>query len=153
MFDTKTMAPIKKICLLYTSSNSQISVLADQIFPLDGSSVVQKMSDGSDDLLDIWSQQRNRLIYFNLASTQNIADPQDNPSMTDADPTYSAGAYPPGAYPPGYPGGYSTGLNGWPGYVPLATIPPLTSNLYLNPYVGVYYGGYPYGMYLSLIHI
>jgi hypothetical protein len=135
------------------NSNSQISVLADQIFPLDGSSVVQKMSDGSDDLLDIWSQQRNRLIYFNLASTQNIADPQDNPSMTDADPTYSAGAYPPGAYPPGYPGGYSTGLNGWPGYVPLATIPPLTSNLYLNPYVGVYYGAYPYGMYGSVMHL
>jgi len=126
------------------NSHSQISVLADQIFPLDGSSVVQKMSDGSDDLLDIWSQQRNRLIYFNLASTQNIADPQDDPAMTDPDPTYAAGAL--GAYP-----GYSAGLNGWPGYVPLATIPPLTSNMYLNPYVGVYYGGYPYGMYGSVM--
>ncbi|MGD1073184.1 MAG: FecR domain-containing protein [Bryobacteraceae bacterium] len=123
-------------------SHSQISVLADQIFPLDGSSVVQKMTDGSDDLLDIWSQQRNRLIYFNLASAQNIVDPQDNPGSNDPDAAYSAGAY--GA-------GYSAGLNGWPGYMPMATVPPLTANLYLNPYVGAYYGGYPYGMYGSVM--
>lgn len=53
-------------------------VNADQRLPLAGSSIVQRMTEGSDDMLDLWSLQRNRLIYLNLASAQRIADPADN---------------------------------------------------------------------------
>jgi hypothetical protein len=107
---------------------SQTEVQADQIYPLDGSSVVQRMTDGADDLLDIWSQQRNRLIYFNLSSAQHIGDPQTDPGLADPGPAYAGG------------------LGGWPGYMPLATIPPLGNNLYLNP-VPAYAYSYGYGFY------
>jgi hypothetical protein len=120
-------------------AGSQTEVLADQVYPLDGSSVVQRMTDGADDLLDIWSQQRNRVIYFNLASAQNIGDPQDDPGSADAGALYSAGVY---------SGAGSAGLSGWPGYLPLATIQPMT-NLYVNPLPGYYgiYAPFPYGVY------
>jgi hypothetical protein len=128
--------------------DSQTPVLADQIFPLDGSSVVQRMTDGADDLLDIWSMQRNRLIDFNLVSAQSIADPQDNAGSADAGAIYSADG--------AYGGGYSQGLNGWPGYVPLATIPPLSANVYLNPYIVGNYGlytAYPYGIVPRFVYV
>jgi len=37
--------------------------------------VVRRMTDTSDDALDLWSQQRNRLIFLSLANDRNILDP------------------------------------------------------------------------------
>jgi hypothetical protein len=116
-----------------------LRVQADQIYPLDGSSVVQRMAGGADDMLDIWSQQRNRLIYFNLSSAQSIGDPQNDPGLSDTGPLYADGS-----------GVYAGGISGWPGYVPMATIPPM-GNLYFNPLLGYSYYGlympYPLGFY------
>jgi hypothetical protein len=112
-------------------AGNSVQVLADQMFPLDGSSIVQKMTNGADDLLEIWSQQRNRLIYISLATAQNIGDPQTDPEIS------GGGA------------AYSSALDGWAGYLPLATVAPM-NNLYFPGLPGYSYGSYmpyPYAFY------
>jgi hypothetical protein len=56
-------------------NGSEVTVHADERLPLAGSTIVQRMTEGSDDVLDLWSIQRNRLIYLGLASAQRIGDP------------------------------------------------------------------------------
>jgi hypothetical protein len=112
-------------------------VAADQLLGLTGAPVVRRITDGSDDALDLWSQQRNRLIYLSLADSRNIMDPgtTDPATVSDAD------------------------LNAWLGYIPSAGILPLTGSYgvvgmpgygYYSPwstlaFYGPLYGGYQMG--------
>jgi hypothetical protein len=112
-------------------------VAADQLLGLNGAPVVRRMTDGNDDALDLWSQQRNRLIYLSLAGSRNIMDPgtADPATMSDAD------------------------LNAWLGYIPSAGVLPLAGSYgavgmpgygYYSPwstlaFYGPLYGGYQMG--------
>jgi hypothetical protein len=99
----------------------ETQVDADQRLFLADSSVVQRMTDGSDDLLDIWNQQRNRLIYLNISSAQTIGDPG-----VDSDVNAGGGS-----------------VDAYLGYLPPAGISPMTGfGLYSG---GPYYGGPMYG--------
>jgi hypothetical protein len=100
-------------------SGKSVKVGMDQMLGLNGTSVARRMVPGDDDDLDLWSQQRNRLIFLSLANNKNILDPGS----------------------PDYPG--DTDLGAWLGYLPPAAVLPMT-----GPYITVspgYYGGYPYG--------
>ncbi len=111
-------------------------VTADQLLGLTGAPVVRRMTDGKDDALDLWSQQRNRLIYLSLADNRNIMDPgTTDPAASDRD------------------------LNVWLGYIPSAGVLPLTGSYgvvgvpgygYYSPwsalaFYGPVYGGYQMG--------
>jgi hypothetical protein len=112
-------------------------VAADQLLGLTGAPVVRRMTDGNDDALDLWSQQRNRLIYLSLADSRNIMDPgtTDPAATSDVD------------------------LNAWLGYIPSAGVLPLTGSYglagvpgygYYSPwstlaFYGPLYGGYQMG--------
>ena len=111
-------------------------VEADQMLALTGAPVVRRMTGGTDDALDEWSQQRNRSIYLSMANDRNILDPgaDSGTGATDAD------------------------LDAWLGYMPPAAVLPLTGSYgavnvpgygYLNPYTAMaLYGpvyGYPLG--------
>jgi hypothetical protein len=112
-------------------------VAADQLLGLAGAPVVRRMTDGNDDALDLWSQQRNRLIYLSLADSRNILDPGT------ADPAVASDA----------------DLNSWLGYIPSAGVLPLTGSYgvvgipgygYYSPwsalaFYGPVYGGYQMG--------
>jgi len=119
---------VEKGYALVTRSGSAVAkVEPDQMLSLTGASVVRRSQGFSEDDLDLWSQQRNRMIFLSMNNNQGIIDPSD--------PGYT-GAYDPGDF----------GQNGWLGYIPPATIPPLTgtypSVVGLN--YGLYYGFYPY---------
>ena len=112
-------------------------VAADQLLGLTGAPVVRRMTEGNDDALDLWSQQRNRLIYLSLADSRSIMDPgtADPAATSDAD------------------------LNAWLGYIPSAGVLPLTGSYgavsvpgygYYSPwstlaFYGPLYGGYQMG--------
>jgi len=105
---------------------STTDVRAEQLLPLADSSIVQRMTDGSDDMLDTWSMQRNRLIYLNLASNQQIGDPGDDTASAAGD---------------------AAGLS-WPGYVPMTglysgVVQPYGYSLY--PPYSIYGGVFRYG--------
>jgi hypothetical protein len=107
------------------ASNGQtVKVEPSQLLPLDGASIVRKFTEGSDNLLDLWSDERHLLIASNLTDAQSLSDPLlDSTSMMPGDPAYL-------------------------GYVPLASYPPLIGRPYAGPVaVGGYpaYGYSPYG--------
>jgi hypothetical protein len=109
----------------------------DQMLALTNASVVRRMTDATDDELDLWSQQRNRLIFLSLANDRNILDPGS----------------------PDYPDTGGGDLSAWLGYMPPAAILPLTGSYgavampgygYYSPwstlaFYGPLYGGYPLG--------
>jgi hypothetical protein len=111
-----------------------------QLYALGGGSVVQRFTEGSDGLLDLWSQERQLLISSNLSNSQTLTDP-----LLDPDPGIPAG-----------------GLDAYLGYLPppvtrapLVTVPPLYSTYSTWGYSGLYgpYGPYgsPYGYGLSAL--
>jgi hypothetical protein len=79
---------------------------SSQLLPLDGSSVVKRFTEGSDGLLDLWSEERGELIASKMLSAGAISDP-----LLDSGPGVPADF---GAYV-----GYMS-----PGYLPLASIAP-----------------------------
>jgi len=91
-------------------------VEVEQMLSLTGAPVPRRMADISDDDLELWSQQRNRLIFISLANDRNILDP--------GDPGGGAGDSDAGA---------------WLGYLPAAAILPLTGT-----YASVFTPGYGY---------
>jgi hypothetical protein len=88
-----------------------------QLYALDGAPVVKRFTDGSDDLLDMWAQERSILISHNLSDARTIFDPLIDPGPNGTD-----------------------GLNAYLGYVPLIAVPTLIN----DPSYGVYGG---YGLY------
>jgi hypothetical protein len=121
-----------------------VTVTASQLMPLDGSTVVKRFTQGTDGLLDIWSDERGSLIASNMANSQSISDPLlDNgtsvpddlasfigygapmPSSPGGISTYGGVVYP--TYPGyGYPG---YGYPGYPGYYGFTPYPSLASLL------------------------
>ncbi|HWE52351.1 MAG TPA: FecR domain-containing protein [Bryobacteraceae bacterium] len=98
------------------SGNAEVDVKGDkvkiersQLLPLGGAPIVQRFTEGSDNLLDLWSDERHSMISSRLSDAQNIGNP-----LTDPDPLM-AGVY----ADPGSGAGYI------PGYIPLMTPPPL----------------------------
>jgi len=125
---------------LVARNGTEARVSPDQRCFLADSPVVQRMTDGSDDLLDIWNMERNRLIYLNLSSAQTIGDPGTDTGQGDAYLGYLSGL----------PGGFSAGFPaGFPAYIPPATIPlagiaPAPG--FYSGIGGIYgYGGYGVG--------
>jgi hypothetical protein len=100
-------------------AGAPVTLLADQIAPLDGETIVKRFTEGSDDLLDIWSDERHFLIASSLSNAQDITDP-----ATTDDSSPVAGD-----------------LGAYLGYVPPATIAPAP----IAPLVGIY-NPYPAGM-------
>ncbi len=101
-------------------AGAPVTLVADQMSPLDGSSIVQRFTEGSDDLLDIWSDERHFMIASTLSNAQGYSDPAD-PNGAQAPDAGDLGAY--------------------LGYVPPAAITPAP----IAPLAGMY--GSPYGVY------
>jgi hypothetical protein len=98
-----------------------VKIESSQLLPLDGASVVKRFTQGSDNLLDLWSEERGSLIASNMVNSQTISDP-----LLDSGP------------------GVPADLASYIGYMPLATIAPLGINSYgysylpgLSPYPGM----------------
>lgn len=87
--------------------DSPVKIGASQLMPLDGAPVVKRFTQGSDGLLDLWSEERGSLIASNMINSQSISDP-----LLDSGPAVPADLAP------------------YIGYVPLATIPPVGLNSY-----------------------
>jgi hypothetical protein len=99
-----------------TTDGKTVTVAPDQLLPLDGATIVRRFTEGSDNLLDLWSDERHSLIASNLIDASNIGDPLlDSDTMMPGDSAYL-------------------------GYVPLASYPPLIGRPYTGPIV---VGGYP----------
>jgi hypothetical protein len=116
-------------------SGAPVVLLADQIAQLDGATVVKRFTGGSDDLLDIWSDERHFMIASSLSNAQSVTDP------ATSDDSQSAGG----------------DLGAYLGYIPPATIAPAPiaplAGIY-NPYpaglLGLGYGAFGYGNYAGL---
>ncbi len=89
-------------------NGEQVKIESSQLMPLDGAPVVKRFTEGSDGLLDIWSEERGSLIASNLVSSQSISDPllDTGPGVPDDLASYIG--YMP-AIPPGGIGPY--GMN------------------------------------------
>jgi hypothetical protein len=108
--------------------SSPVTLESSQLMPLDGAPVVKRFTEGSDGLLDIWSDERHSLIASNLS--QPIYDP-----LVDSGPDASAD--------------YLSSLGAYGGYIPMAGLPTVGGyygyNAYgYNPYGLSAYGYNPY---------
>jgi hypothetical protein len=90
-----------------TRNGSPVKIEASQLMPLDGAPVVKRFTQGSDGLLDIWSEERGSLIASNMVNSQSISDP-----LLDTGPAVPAD------------------LASYVGYMPMGPISPVG----LNPY-------------------
>ena len=100
-----------------TRDGKRLKIEATQLLPLDGAPVVKRFTQGSDGLLDLWSEERGSLIASKMVNSQTITDPLlDSGPGVPADlasfigympPTALAGMAPPGmsTYGYGYPYG------------------------------------------------
>jgi hypothetical protein len=79
--------------------------------------VVKRFTEGTDGLLDIWSDERHSLIASNLSNSQSIYDP-----LVDSGPDGL--------------GDSLASLGAYGGYIPMAGLPTV---------MGSYYGYSPYG--------
>jgi hypothetical protein len=71
-----------------TRDGKTAALASSQLFPLDGAPVVRKFTEGSDNLLDVWSDERHLLIANKMVDAQTIHDPLIDP---DPDPNTLAG--------------------------------------------------------------
>jgi hypothetical protein len=89
-----------------TRNGTPAKIESSQLMPLDGAPVVKRFTQGSDGLLDLWSEERGSLIASNMLNSQSISDP-----LLDTGP------------------GVPADLASYVGYMPIATMP-----VGLNPY-------------------
>jgi hypothetical protein len=94
-----------------------VQLESSQLMPLDGAPVVKRFTEGTDGLLDIWSDERHSLIASNLSNSQSIYDP-----LVDSGPDGL--------------GDSLASLGAYGGYIPMAGLPTV---------MGGYYGYTPYG--------
>jgi hypothetical protein len=105
-----------------TRNGSPVTIEASQLMPLDGAPVVKRFTQGSDGLLDLWSEERGSLIASNMVNSQSISDP-----LLDSDPAVPAD------------------LASYIGYMPMVTMPPAGINPYGYSFVYPSYTGFsPY---------
>ncbi|HWD99094.1 MAG TPA: hypothetical protein VG345_08660, partial [Bryobacteraceae bacterium] len=83
-------------------SGAPLKLLADQMIPLDGASIVKRFTEGSDDLLDIWSDERHFMIASSLSNAQSVTDPAttDDSQVAGGDLGAYLGYIPPAAIAP-----------------------------------------------------
>jgi hypothetical protein len=121
-------------------NGGRTTIESSQLLPLDGAPVVKRFTEGSDGLLDIWSDERHSMISSNLISSQSISDP-----LLDTGPDNSVD--------------YLSSMGPYGGYIPLAAVPPVMGGYYgysglgyptygftalgYNPYVYGYVRPYP----------
>jgi hypothetical protein len=99
-----------------------VRIAASQLMPLDGAPVVKRFTQGSDGLLDLWSEERGSLIASNMVNSQSISDP-----LLDNGP------------------GVPADLASYVGYMPMGTMPPVGYNPYGYSYLYPNYSGFsPY---------
>src|SRR5580658_3926673 len=104
-------------------NGERVKIESSQLMPLNGAPVVKRFTEGSDGLLDVWSEERGSLISSNLTNSQSISDP-----LLDTGP------------------GVPDDLASYIGYMPMPAM-PLGG---MSPY-GIYpYGVNPYGYYSYL---
>jgi hypothetical protein len=125
-------------------SGGSIKLLADQMIPLDGASIVKRFTAGSDDLLDIWSDERHFMIASSLSNAQSVTDPAntDDSQVASGDLGAYLGYIPPAAIAPapiaplaGIYSPYPAGLLGL-GYGTYAGIGIYPSYIYSGVYLG-----------------
>jgi hypothetical protein len=108
-----------------TNDGKPIRLQASQLLPLDGSTVVKRFTQGSDGLLDLWSEERGELIASNLVNAQTITDPLlDSGPGVPADLASYIGYAPVASLTPLGPGSYGLA------YGPFSPYVPLTAGLY-----------------------
>jgi hypothetical protein len=95
-----------------TRNGKPVTIAASQLMPLDGAPVVKRFTQGSDGLLDLWSEERGSLIASNMLNSQSISDPLlDNGPAVPAD------------------------LASYIGYMPMVTMPLVGTNPYGYSYL------------------
>jgi hypothetical protein len=105
-----------------TRDGKTTNIRAAQLLPLEGAPIVKRFTQGSDGLLDLWSEERGELISSKMVNAQTITDP-----LLDSGP------------------GVPADLASYIGYMPLATVaPPLIVNTYGAGFAG------PFSPYTSL---
>jgi hypothetical protein len=108
-------------------NGEQVKIESSQLMPLDGAPVVRRFTEGSDGLLDIWSEERGSLIASNLVNSQSISDP-----LLDTGP------------------GVPDDLASYIGYMPMPTMATIPPGGGIGPYGMNPYGVNPYGYYSYL---
>ena len=83
----------------FRATADPVKIESSQLMPLDGAPVVKRFTQGSDGLLDLWSEERGSLIASNMVNSQSISDP-----LLDTGP------------------GVPADLASYIGYMPLATV-------------------------------
>ncbi len=105
-----------------TRNGSPVKIESSQLMPLDGAPVVKRFTQGSDGLLDLWSEERGSLIASNMVNSQSISDP-----LLDTGPAIPAD------------------LASYVGYMPMVTMSPAGLNPYGYSYLYPSYTGFsPY---------
>jgi FecR protein len=104
-----------------TRDGKAVKIQPSQLFPLEGAPIVKRFTQGSDGLLDLWSEERGELISSKMVNSQTITDP-----LLDSGP------------------GVPADLASYIGYMPLATIAPMTVTTYGAGFAG------PFSPYTSL---
>jgi hypothetical protein len=113
-----------------TRKGSPVTIEASQLMPLDGAPVVKRFTQGSDGLLDIWSEERGSLIASNMINAQSISDP-----LLDTGP------------------GVPADLASYIGYMPMVTAPPVGLNPYGYSFLYPSYTGFsPYPSLAMLVY-
>jgi hypothetical protein len=103
-------------------NGSPVTIEASQLMPLDGAPVVKRFTQGSDGLLDLWSEERGSLIASNMLNSQSISDP-----LLDSGPDVPAD------------------LASYIGYMPMVTMAPAGVNPYGYSFLYPSYTGFsPY---------
>jgi hypothetical protein len=103
-------------------NGSPVKIESSQLMPLDGAPVVKRFTQGSDGLLDVWSEERGSLIASNMINSQSISDP-----LLDSGP------------------GVPADLASYIGYMPIIPAPPVGLSPYGYSYLYPNYSGFsPY---------
>jgi hypothetical protein len=143
-------------------NSTPVKIESSQLMPLDGAPVVKRFTQGSDGLLDIWSEERGSLIASNMVNSQSISDPLlDQGPAVPADLASYIGYMPAGAMPlPPLgvnPYGYSylypsySGFSPYPSLMVMAVPAYRTASYLYTPrygYTSIYTGrtGFPGGL-------
>ena len=104
-------------------NGNPVKIEASQLMPLDGAPVVKRFTQGSDGLLDIWSEERGSLIASNMVNSQSISDPLlDQEPAVPADLASFIGYMPMTTMAGVNPYGYSYLYPNYSGFSPYASL-------------------------------
>jgi FecR protein len=137
-----------------TRNGTPVTIETSQLMPLDGAPVVKRFTQGSDGLLDLWSEERGSLIASNMLNSQSISDPLlDNGPAVPADLASYIGYMPVVMPPPAglSPYGYSYLYPNYSGFSPYPSLAIMALAPYRRPSV-LYAPRYGYGSVYSGVY-